>query len=65
MRKVITCIFALVAFFGAFSAMRPAIADNCRGDLYCDGVEPPERPDCRQNGLIICSAGDVRIREIP
>lgn len=35
-----------------------ALADSCRGDLYCDGLPKP----CEMGGLLYpCSAGDARV----
>jgi hypothetical protein len=48
----------LVMTFGLSTVAPPAMADHCRGDLYCDGAPKP----CSFGGLLYpCSAGDASV----
>jgi hypothetical protein len=58
MRKCASFVVSAVVL--GFLALVPAArADNCHGDLYCDGRDPGE---CEVGGIVIpCAAGDASV----
>jgi hypothetical protein len=71
MRKLVVLIVGLAVPVAAWAAAPSAGAEPPCGAIECPEPKPkptpkpPKPPDCNQNGIIVCSAGDVLVKDLP